>query len=65
MSYSISPHSMVTIAIPIKRGLKVLGEAPPGESLTVTIAIPIKRGLKDLHHHPLTHQQQRYNCYPD
>ena len=36
----------VTIAIPIKRGLKAWNESGADDSWTVTIAIPIKRGLK-------------------
>ena len=37
----------VTIAIPIKRGLKVCETFPRGGQRCVTIAIPIKRGLKE------------------
>ena len=45
-SWRSSSLRAVTIAIPIKRGLKgwMLGEPP--EKTLVTIAIPIKRGLK-------------------
>ena len=41
---------IVTIAIPIKRGLKANTARSSARALGVTIAIPIKRGLKVLNH---------------
>ena len=55
----------VTIAIPIKRGLKVCFYYPFDGKNLVTIAIPIKRGLKATTDPPTIGDIVSYNCYPD
>ena len=56
---------IVTIAIPIKRGLKAESVAGIVTQNPVTIAIPIKRGLKDGTRSTIPSVSSGYNCYPD
>ena len=56
---------LVTITIPIKRGLKERKRGRDKKrNRTVTITIPIKRGLKDNPHAPHSTTDIRYNYYP-
>ena len=55
----------VTIAIPIKRGLKDEAITDLVKVQTVTIAIPIKRGLKEYALDTFEATYNCYNCYPD
>ena len=56
---------LVTIAIPIKRGLKVIHNFSGRQERHVTIAIPIKRGLKAHEAEHTAKEAVSYNCYPD